>query len=199
MIGAQGGGTGEGPGPRGPVFWSDELTLVAEPTAVRCARAFVRLALAKWASATLEDDASVIVSELTTNAVTASEKHTAALASAQTQTTAQTQAGAANGTYAEAGPYAAPGTYTAVPRMPLITVRMLGTATGLVIEVWDTSPAAPTPTAPRSDAEEWEAEGGRGLHLVGTLAHRWGWRPAPRGKVVWAHLGTAGCAQGAAG
>jgi anti-sigma regulatory factor (Ser/Thr protein kinase) len=178
---------------RGPVFWSDELTLVAEPTAVRCARAFVRLALAKWASATLEDDASIIVSELVTNAVTASEKHTAALTNtAASQAGAAQQASAANHTNAGSGPYAQPGTYTGAPRMPLITVRMLGAASGLVIEVWDTSPAAPTPTAPRSDAEEWQAEGGRGLHLIATLAHRWGWRPAPRGKVVWAHLAHAG-------
>jgi hypothetical protein len=29
-------------------------------------------------------------------------------------------------------------------------------------------------------------EGGRGLLLVGRLAHRWGTRNAPRGKTVWA-------------
>ncbi len=32
-------------------------------------------------------------------------------------------------------------------------------------------------------------EGGRGLHLVGMLAHRWRARATPRGKVVWFELG----------
>ncbi|MFE8969744.1 SpoIIE family protein phosphatase [Streptomyces albogriseolus] len=31
-------------------------------------------------------------------------------------------------------------------------------------------------------------EGGRGLYLVAKLAHRWGARPAPGGKIVWADL-----------
>ena len=33
-----------------------------------------------------------------------------------------------------------------------------------------------------------EAEGGRGLFLVGQLARRWGWDRLARGKRVWARL-----------
>jgi hypothetical protein len=184
----------------GAVFWSDELTLVAESSAVRCGRAFARLALAKWASATLEDDATLIVSELVTNAVTASEKYLATLVAAQhttaqAQTAAQAQTGAQFQAGASVEAYAEPGPYTGAPRTPLITVRMLGLATGLGIEVWDVSPALPTAIAHRGDAE-WQAEGGRGLRLVEMLAHRWGWRPAPRGKVVWAHLAHGGSVHG---
>lgn len=35
-------------------------------------------------------------------------------------------------------------------------------------------------------------EGGRGLHLVATLADRWGSRATDDGKVVWAELDLAG-------
>nr|WP_275564052.1 SpoIIE family protein phosphatase [Kitasatospora sp. SID7827] len=38
----------------------------------------------------------------------------------------------------------------------------------------------------RSSAEE--DEGGRGIHLVSELAHRWGSRPTRHGKVVWAEI-----------
>ena len=48
------------------------------------------------------------------------------------------------------------------------------------VEVGDSSEAAPRvrPAGP-------DDEGGRGLRMVGTLAHRWGWRPVEHGKVVW--------------
>lgn len=50
----------------------------------------------------------------------------------------------------------------------------------LICEVSDTSHAAPQLRhATSSD------EGGRGLFLVAQLAHRWGVRYSPRGKVVW--------------
>ncbi|GJF33125.1 hypothetical protein KNE206_58250 [Kitasatospora sp. NE20-6] len=38
----------------------------------------------------------------------------------------------------------------------------------------------------RSSAEQ--DEGGRGMHLVSELAHRWGTRPTKEGKVVWAEI-----------
>jgi serine phosphatase RsbU (regulator of sigma subunit) len=50
----------------------------------------------------------------------------------------------------------------------------------LVCEVNDTSPAVPSPRMPGLDDD-----GGRGLHLVGWLAYRWGTRLTPTGKVVW--------------
>ena len=41
------------------------------------------------------------------------------------------------------------------------------------------------PPRRRARAEE---EGGRGLHLVATLADRWGFRATDDGKAVWAEL-----------
>ena len=48
------------------------LTLAANPTAVPLARALVRLSLNQWGFPDLLDDAGLLVSELTTNAVQAS-------------------------------------------------------------------------------------------------------------------------------
>jgi hypothetical protein len=49
--------------------------------------------------------------------------------------------------------------------------------------VADPSNSVPLPRQP-----DWEAETGRGLQVVASLSHRWGYCPAPdqRGKVVWA-------------
>ncbi|MEV6209697.1 SpoIIE family protein phosphatase [Kitasatospora sp. NPDC051914] len=53
----------------------------------------------------------------------------------------------------------------------------------LTVEVSDAGSQAPRL---RSSAEE--DEGGRGMHLVSELAHRWGTRPTKEGKVVWAEV-----------
>ncbi|GGQ78810.1 SpoIIE family protein phosphatase [Kitasatospora griseola] len=53
----------------------------------------------------------------------------------------------------------------------------------LTLEVSD---AGGQPPRLRSSAEE--DEGGRGIHLVSELAHRWGTRPTKHGKVVWAEI-----------
>lgn len=45
---------------------------------------------------------------------------------------------------------------------------------------------------PRRRRAGVDDEGGRGLHLVVALAHRWGFRAIPDGKVVWAELDLAG-------
>jgi hypothetical protein len=54
--------------------------------------------------------------------------------------------------------------------------------------VADPSNEVPLPRQP-----DWEAETGRGLQVVASLSHRWGYCPAPdqRGKVVWATVLTA--------
>ncbi len=41
-----------------------------------------------------------------------------------------------------------------------------------------------------------QAESGRGVHLIATLATRWGWEPADAGKVVWFALALVGRARG---
>ncbi|MGF1427918.1 SpoIIE family protein phosphatase [Kitasatospora sp. LaBMicrA B282] len=43
-------------------------------------------------------------------------------------------------------------------------------------------------SAPRLRPAGSEDEGGRGMHLINELAHRWGSRPTKEGKVVWAEL-----------
>ncbi|WP_082119698.1 SpoIIE family protein phosphatase [Saccharothrix sp. ST-888] len=53
----------------------------------------------------------------------------------------------------------------------------------LTVEVAD---SGGSPPRVRTSAEE--DEGGRGMHLVSELAHRWGTRPTKGGKVVWAEL-----------
>ncbi|MGK4585091.1 SpoIIE family protein phosphatase [Kitasatospora sp. HPMI-4] len=53
----------------------------------------------------------------------------------------------------------------------------------LTVEVAD---SGGTPPRVRTSAEE--DEGGRGMHLVSELCHRWGTRPTKNGKVVWAEL-----------
>jgi anti-sigma regulatory factor (Ser/Thr protein kinase) len=71
----------------------------------------------------------------------------------------------------------------------------------IVVEVWDSSPRPPTLTPPDDlDLSEaaFDANGGRGLHIVQALATHWGHRPGaidpvtgrPWGKWVWARLPT---------
>ncbi|MFK4102914.1 ATP-binding protein [Streptomyces sp. NPDC019531] len=68
-------------------------------------------------------------------------------------------------------------------KLNLIGVRLLGLERSIVIEVWDIDPRTPVV----QDAD-FDAESGRGLFLVETVASRWGSRPAEPGKVVWAEL-----------
>ncbi|AEW93813.1 regulatory protein [Streptantibioticus cattleyicolor NRRL 8057 = DSM 46488] len=50
-------------------------------------------------------------------------------------------------------------------------------------DVSDPSTAHPRETYPDDDAES-----GRGLLLVAANAEKWGWRPCPTGKTVWARV-----------
>lgn len=54
-----------------------------------------------------------------------------------------------------------------------------------MVEVWDDNPEGPS--APIIDLQ---AEGGRGLLLVGALSASWGWRSTADGKVTWARTAT---------
>jgi two-component sensor histidine kinase len=53
------------------------------------------------------------------------------------------------------------------------------------IAVWDDAPGKPELKEP-----DYEAEHGRGLHLVEALATGWGCDFAATGKIVWADLAT---------
>ena len=57
---------------------------------------------------------------------------------------------------------------------------------GLVLEAVGEGPHVPQRRRARADEE-----GGRGLHLVDTLADRRGFRATDDGKVVWAELDLA--------
>jgi anti-sigma regulatory factor (Ser/Thr protein kinase) len=70
---------------------------------------------------------------------------------------------------------------------PVWPVRLwlLSDASQIAILVWDPSQQPPV----RTQADAF-AESGRGLLLVETISHRWGWYPAgdTMGKVIWAVL-----------
>ncbi|MEU6041362.1 SpoIIE family protein phosphatase [Actinomadura sp. NPDC047616] len=65
-----------------------------------------------------------------------------------------------------------------------ITLRLVREG-GLVCEVFDSSDARPRVSRHAGDALR-DAESGRGLHVVGRIARRWGVRRTPTGKAVWA-------------
>jgi anti-sigma regulatory factor (Ser/Thr protein kinase) len=60
------------------------------------------------------------------------------------------------------------------------TVQLKATTGNVRVEVLDDSPSPPVPRQVPP-----EAESGRGIELVDTLAGRWGMQPRPHGKAVW--------------
>jgi anti-sigma regulatory factor (Ser/Thr protein kinase) len=100
------------------------LTLAATPVAVSRARQFTRFALSQRGLAALAEDAELVVSELVTNAVQASE-------------TAEPPEAGADGL----GPVAT------------IRVRVLAYQAGIIVEVWDADPGSPAPRDAVPDAE----------------------------------------------
>ncbi len=80
--------------------------------------------------------------------------------------------------------YTRPGSGLARPRRP-IRLGLLQLTPGLLCAVADPSTAAPVPQ--RAEAF---GETGRGLHIVGALADRWGYTTSGTGKVVWATFTT---------
>ncbi|MFF4283438.1 SpoIIE family protein phosphatase [Streptomyces kronopolitis] len=66
-----------------------------------------------------------------------------------------------------------------------IRLRLIRQAT-LICEVSDASS-----TSPRLRHARTTDEGGRGLFLVAQLAHRWGTRYTPEGKIIWADINGA--------
>lgn len=83
----------------------------------------------------------------------------------------------------------------ATPCRP-ITLRMFLVRDGLRIEVWDTSPKRPKPSAPdlamptRGVPDTSPDPGGWGLGIIATLCAEHGCRPEHGGKSVWAVLRT---------
>ncbi|WP_433894549.1 ATP-binding protein [Streptomyces sp. CA-111067] len=73
----------------------------------------------------------------------------------------------------------------------VVVVRWTGAR--VRVEVTDTEPTRPIPRD-----EQLDAEGGRGLQLVESLAADWGSAAVPGGKVVWFEVGAEDVEQGAA-
>lgn len=140
---------------------SDLGPLGALPTVPRLARGFVSVTLNGWGLDALTDVTELLVSELSTNVVRASTNADGLLR------------------YDEDG------------RLPLLWIRLLCDRVRLMIEVWDTLPAAlgaPVTRHPSPDEES-----GRGLEIIEVLAEDWGWETVPgwAGKKVWAILKVA--------
>lgn len=131
----------------------DQLQLAATATAVGCARIFVGATLTRWGVTGVLDGALLVCSELVTNAVKA------------------TGITKPNPSWGE------------LTSLRLLTVRLVGLAGSVVIEVGDSSLREP---AVRQAVPE--DEGGRGLGIVEHLAVRWGCYPCRSGNVVWAEL-----------
>ncbi|MBL7518291.1 SpoIIE family protein phosphatase [Frankia sp. CNm7] len=74
---------------------------------------------------------------------------------------------------------------------PPIDARLRRLADRVVVEVADGGGRLP-----RRRHVGVDEEAGRGLELVATLADRWGVRPTPDGKVVWAEIGPAALTTG---
>lgn len=137
---------------------SDLGPLGALPTAPSLARGFVSVTLNAWKLDALTDVTELLVSELSTNVVQASMD-----------------------------PDGSP-RYDQDGKLPLLWIRLLCDRVRLLIEVWDTLPAAlGTPVARHPDPDE---ESGRGLEIIETLAEDWGWETVAGwpGKKVWAIL-----------
>ena len=137
---------------------SDLGPLGALRTAPRLARGFAGVVLSGWGFDVLVDVTELLVSELTTNVV---------------QAATDTHG---NPRYDDEG------------KLPLLWVRLLSDRTRLLIEVWDTLPAAlgaPVVRHPHPDEES-----GRGLEMIDALAEDWGWEAVPgwNGKRIWAVL-----------
>ncbi|MCW2897461.1 MAG: hypothetical protein QOH87_3247 [Trebonia sp.] len=137
---------------------SDLGPLGALPTVPRLARGFVGATLNLWGLDTLADVTELLVSELSTNVVRAATNPDGALR------------------------------YDADGKIPLLWIRLFCDHVRLMIEVWDTLPAAfGAPVARHPEPDE---ESGRGLEIIETLADDWGWETVPgwAGKKVWAIL-----------
>jgi anti-sigma regulatory factor (Ser/Thr protein kinase) len=106
-----------------PLARADTIRLAAVPTAVSCARAFVRRALRHWQLPAVHDNAELITSELVTNAVLAT------------------------GT-ADPNP-----TYAMLANVSVLVLRLSVVGSCLRIEVWDNSPKLPERQVRSEDSE----------------------------------------------
>lgn len=103
---------------------SETLTLEALPAAVASARNHARMIVGEWATASMAEDVTLVVSELVANAVDASSD--------------------ADG---------CPKYTDRAGGVPVVHLRMSSDPTRIVIEVWDRSPRSPEVKKQEPDAE----------------------------------------------
>lgn len=109
--------------PNTPARFTDSMDLAALRTAVNCSRLFTKYCLNRWGAPSLIDDATLIVSELVTNAIKATgnmDEHPK---------------------------------WSELSDLKLIKVRLVGLEASVVFEVWDTSQDQPVPTDAGEDDE----------------------------------------------
>lgn len=151
------------------------LEIAITPSAVRVARRWTagQLAADPSVSGDLVDAAVLAVSELVTNAIQAALGAPAPCAF---------RFGSVPGRPARpSGEVSLAG-----PRVALVVARL---DQAVRIEVHDSCGAALPPVHCRDE----NAESGRGLTVVSSLADDWGCQPGAMGKVVWCELTDAGC------
>jgi len=125
------------------------LELAALPTAVSCARLHAKHILREWGLAALTDDVELIVSELVTNSLKATEAMERNAASRRAD----------------------------VPCIELYLYS--NSEGWLLVQVWDGNPQPPALQVPDADEVQDLQESGRGLFLVEMLSQRWGYYPTP--------------------
>ncbi len=132
------------------------LELGALPGAVTSARLHARLVVSEWGLERLADDVELVVSELVTNAVQASQALTG---------------------------WRWRGVWR--PGIPPVRVWLQGDQAGVLVQVWDGCERMPE--WKNGEAAGGEAEGGRGLVIVGVVCRRFGVYGIEEtgGKVVW--------------
>jgi anti-sigma regulatory factor (Ser/Thr protein kinase) len=139
------------------------LDLAAEPGSLQAAREQARRSVADWGMPGLDWDATTVVSELLTNAIT------------------------------HAPPPPVPSSGAALRVLLLGgrgSLAIMVTDPGVRAPVQRTASAA---SGEAGACELLLAEGGRGLHIVDGLSRAWGWAPLiTGGKAVWAVLDHAG-------
>ncbi|SEG93079.1 hypothetical protein SAMN04489712_1376 [Thermomonospora echinospora] len=137
-----------------------------DPEAVTAARHFTTSMLGGWDLGGLTDDVALVVTELVTNAL----RHGV-----------PTHPHFPSGPPAPLSPLASsvPGCDDAI-RLRLLHGRVHQTP-WLLAGILDGGQEAP-----RRKEPDYIAETGRGLHLVDSFTHCWGWRPMTAGKIVWA-------------
>lgn len=153
-------------------------TLAPRYDAVKTARDFTRTTLQRWGLGDLFDDVALVASELVTNAL----RHAIGEPTAASLPGAKGCPGGLSAIPAQPGAGRCTEGQPAEGRLP-IRISLVHRGSQLVCAVSDPSIAGPV-----TREADFVAESGRGLHLVDSFSHSWGWHPlaSGSGKVVWA-------------